>query len=444
MRSHIFVLACILSSVLLSSCEKDSLSLDSELRDGVAATVVIDDEYADSYPKVVDYPVVPEDHPALECMRKKAHQIADIEWTPLKDIPGLTKPIPAGVMRTGIPYSSVKEKDKFVGQEVSFHTFMTALHNPRSVLYTEDVKEPPYCGINCGPYYGTVCSGAVNYALGIDRPYESSMYKNVPYIAMVKNQSAEGVCSGDILWSPGHVVLVIDVKKDESGKPQSYTILESNGRTSIKDLSLASFEKRWETVGWVAYRNMRLAENLQYTPIPYVLNDGDEGETITYNDDLCTSRGDHVTYIEGEDVVINVFTNKYKTLEVLRDGITIKKEPIISEDVTFRNLESGLYTAHLCSNDDVSGDIHFEIINEKTSVSRRGGEYYVSFGSSNGIPVYLVICSRTGARSKIVDISQYDISAGGLLLQGNLSGSYLKVFYQGQYGRVSNEPIRLK
>ena len=74
---------------------------------------------------------------------EKAHQIADIEWTPLKDIPGLTKPIPAGIMRTGIPYSSVKEKDKFVGQEVSFHTFMTALHTPRNVLYTEDVKESP-------------------------------------------------------------------------------------------------------------------------------------------------------------------------------------------------------------------------------------------------------------------------------------------------------------
>ena len=443
MRSHFFILTCTLSVILMASCEKGLLTLNPELRDGVSPIVVVSDGNAKNYPKEVDYPVVPENHPALECMRKKAHQIADIEWTPLKDIPGLTKPIPAGIMRTGIPYSSVKEKDKFVGQEVSFHTFMTALHNPRSVLYTEDVKEPPYYGVNCGPYYGTVCSGAVNYALGIDRPYESSMYENVPYIAKVKNQSAEGICSGDILWSPGHVVLVIDVKKDESGKPQSFTILESFGRTSIKELSLASFMKRWETVGWVAYRNMRLAENLQYTPIPYVLNEGDEEETVTYNEDLCTSRGDQVTYVEGESVVINVLTKKYPTLEVLRDGISIKKEPIVSEDVTFRDLESGLYTAHLCNNDDVSGDIYFEIINEKTSVSRFGGGYFVSFSSSNGVPVYLVVCTRSGVRHKIVDISQYDISSGGLLIQGNYSGMYLKVFYQGQYGKVSNSPIMI-
>lgn len=421
-----------------------ALSVDDPvIHEGVSSSVVIKDESSETYPKEVDYPVVPEDHPALVCMRNKAHQMADIEWTPLKDIPGLTRPIPAGVLRTGIPYSSVKEKDKFIGQEVSFYTFMTALHNPRSVLYTEDVKEFPYFGVNCGPYYGTVCSGVVNYALGIDRPYESSMYENVPYIAKVKNQASEAICSGDILWSPGHVVLVINIKKNDEGKPVSFTILESYGRTSIKELSLASFEKRWETVGWVAYRNMRLAKNMQYEPIPYVYNDGDECAPATYNKDLCPSRGDQVTYVEGEDVIINVFSKKFKTLEVYRDGIMIQTIPIDSEDITLHALASGAYNAHLRNGNSVTEDVHFEIINEKTSVSRHGSEYLVSFGSSNGVPVYLVVCSRSGARNKIVDISKYDISAGGLLLQGDLSGLYLKVFYQGMYGRVSNEPIRL-
>lgn len=320
---------------------------------------------------------------------------------------------------------------------------MTALHNPRSVLYTEDVKESPYYGVNCGPYYGTVCSGAVNYALGIDRPYESSMYENVPYIAKVKNQSAEGVCSGDILWSPGHVVLVIDIKTDDEGTPTSFTILESNGRTSIRELSLASFEKRWETVGWVAYRNMRLGENTQYTPIPYVVNEGDECPSELYNEDICTSRGDQVTYVEGEDVTINVLNEGYDTIALFRDGIMIQSFPIYSEDITLHTLASGTYTAHLCNNSVTSEDVYFEVINENTSVSRRGNEYYVSFGSSNGVPIYLVVCTRSGVRYKIVDISQYDNAVGGLLLQGDFAGLYLKVFYQGQYGIVSNEPIKL-
>lgn len=443
MRYHLF-LANIFSIIVFASCDKEVLTSDPMMREVGGASVVIGENASEFFPETVDYPVVPEGHPALVCMRNKAHQIADIEWIPLNDIPGLTKPIPAGIMRTGIPYSSVKEKDKFVGLEVSFHTFMTALHNPRSVLYTEDVKEPPYHGVNCGPYYGTVCSGAVNYALGINRPYESSMYKDVSYIARVKNQSPESIYPGDILWSQGHVVLVLDVHKDDAGYPVSFDILESAGRTSIKAMSLVSFCKRWETDGWIAYRNMRLAENVSYTPIPYIVNDGDQaGLNAVYNDDLCTSRGDKVSYVEGEDIMINVLSDKYKSLEVFRDGIMIKSLPLTAKDIVLHSLEAGSYMAHLCSDNMTSKDVCFEIINETTNVVKHGGKYVVSFGSANSIPLYLVVCSWTGARSMIVDITKHDLNAGGIILQGNFRGQYLKVFYQGKYGRVSNSPIKL-
>ena len=188
---------------------------------------------------------------------------------------------------------------------------------------------------------------------------------------------------------------------------------------------------------------MRLADNLHYEPIPYVYNEGDECAPATYNENLCPSRGDQVTYVEGEDVTINVFNRKFNTLEIFRDGIMTQTVPIDSEDITIHDLASGTYNAHLRKGNSVTENIHFEIINEKTSVSRHGRDYLVSFGSSNGVPIYLVVCSRSGVRQKIVDIAQYDISVGGLLLQGDLSGMYLKVFYQGMYGQISKEPIRL-
>lgn len=425
------------------SCDT-ALSIEDSVLQDIPFRMVEVDGQSGQYPKEVDYPVVPEDHPALVCMRKKAHQMADIRWIPLKDIPGLTKPIPAGIERVGLPYSSVKEKDKFVGQEVSFHTFMTALHNPRSVLYTEDVKEPPYHGTNCGPYYGTVCSGAVNYALGIDRPYESSMYESLPYIVKVKAQSPEGLCPGDILWSEGHVVLLIDIKKGEDGKLLEFTILESAGSTTIQSLSLDAIKNRWESVGWVAYRDMRLAENLNYTPNPYVINEGDPvGLVASFNKDICTSRGDMVTYLEGEEVVINILNPSYKTMEIAKDGFPFKTMTVAAEDITLHSLKAGSYSVHLRSDNSVSKDVFFEIINERTSVRRTGLNYEVSFGSSNGIPVYLVVCTRPGARKGIVDITPYDLSVGGLLLNGNYRGMYLKVFYQGSYGKISNEPIEL-
>lgn len=69
----------------------------------------------------------------------------------------------------GLVYSSVLETNTFVGIDVSFHTFMTALRNPKSVLYTENINRPPYHGdlMGKGAYYGTVCSGFVSYALGL-------------------------------------------------------------------------------------------------------------------------------------------------------------------------------------------------------------------------------------------------------------------------------------
>lgn len=107
------------------------------------------------------------DHPALLNMRKRAHQIADVFWTSLGNIPNLSGFFPSGGTFSGIPYSSVKELDKNVGQEVSFYTFLSAVANPRSVLYTERVCNNPYKGVNCATYYGSVCSMTVNYALGL-------------------------------------------------------------------------------------------------------------------------------------------------------------------------------------------------------------------------------------------------------------------------------------
>lgn len=72
----------------------------------------------------------------INAVRKRAQQITNIRWEAKSDVPRKTGHFAAGGTYTGIPYSSVKEMDKFVGFDVSFHTFMTAVNNPRSVLYT--------------------------------------------------------------------------------------------------------------------------------------------------------------------------------------------------------------------------------------------------------------------------------------------------------------------
>ena len=398
------------------------------------------------YPKEIDYPVVPEDHPAIACMIKKAHQIADIHWVPLNPIPSLSDEwTPAGTEMYGIPYSSVKEKDKFVGLEVSFFTFMSAVNNPRSVIYTEDVKKPPYFGENCGLYYGTVCSMAINYALGIDRPIESKMYSQLPYIAKVKQQNPDGVYPGDILWSKGHVVLVLEIDRDSSGLPVSFSILESYGKTRIKKLSISEFEERWKKVDWVLYRYMKLDENLSYEPLPFVTNPGDPSVIFSFNSDICTSRGEKATYLQGEDVTVNVLDPSYDKIELSQDDALVNTTTVSSGivDYTFANLPEGMYSVKLSSMIKSSEPVLFEIVGERTSVSRNSKGYRVSFGSDFAIPEYIVICSKDGNRDAVIDISESDRVTGCKFISGHYPGKYLKVFYKGVFGSVSNSPIQL-
>ena len=390
---------------------------------------------------LADAPVVPEDHPAITCMIKKAHQIAEIQWTPLRQIPTLSDSwLPGGTTMYGIPYSSVKEKDKFVGQEVSFYTFMSAVHNSRSVIYTEDVKVSPYQGVNCGIYYGTVCSMAVNYALGIERPIESKMYATHPLFAEVKRQDVNNIFPGDVLWSKGHVVLLLSIQKDDIGNPQSFSILESSGNTRIKHYSVSDFIKRWEKNGWIAYRYLKLEENTNYTPLPFVHLNGDSECVPRYNDDLCTSRGDHVCFREGEDVVVNVLSSSYQTMSINREQSEFQSLLINAEDVTLSGLPYGHYRVRLENSAKSSEEISFEMVDTRVYV--HDGKS-VHFSSLNAVPEYYVICDIKGDRELIRDISDQERKKGCFILDADYSGYFLKVFFKGEYGRVSNDPIKL-
>ena len=169
-------------------------------------------------------------HPAIAEMRKRAELIGSISWIPQCDVPKRNGIFPKGIEVKGIPYSSVKELDKFVGQEVSFYTFLTAVNNPKSVLYTENVGIQPYHGTNCAAYYGSVCSMAINYALGLNRPYETKMYGTLPFIKRVEQQDLEHAAPGDLIhFLYGHAILITDITKNSDGVVNTLQYLESTG-----------------------------------------------------------------------------------------------------------------------------------------------------------------------------------------------------------------------
>ena len=156
---------------------------------------------------------------------KKAYQLTDITFTPLRSIAynvGIYQPETA---YQGMIYSSVKETGTYVGSNVSFHTFMTAIHNPRSRIYTDRIDEPPYHGTNCRSYYGTVCSGLVSYALGLN--YGSFDFVASDEMEELDYSNVEGFHIADVLWRSGHVALITDVVRNENDSIVSIEVSEA-------------------------------------------------------------------------------------------------------------------------------------------------------------------------------------------------------------------------
>lgn len=390
----------------------------------------------------IDHPVVNPDDPAIEIMRKKAWQLTRIEWQPLVDMPNKVGFYTAGKKYVGLPYSSVKEIDKYVGIEVSFHTFMTAVHNPRSAIYTENISLPPYHGENCATYYGTVCSTALCYAIGLEIPYQANMLIRLPSFAKVVPQTMDALCVGDMLWRSGHCVLVTHIEGEEVGS-RRFEVLESVGLgTYLRDYSEAEMQKVWQDNNYVLYRYLDLAKNTFYEPIPFVSDEGKAEPSFSYNDLICQQRGDRVSYHEGETVRLDISDLSWPTVVLYRDGELFREIPS-AESVHLNDLPMGQYAAVLSSEEQESDPTTFEVIQTDVRVVKNRAAYRVMFSSDNAVPEYLVICSENGTRSAILTISPEQAEQGVRNFQTDGSGKYLKIFFKGNYGRVSNAPIPL-
>lgn len=429
MRSFFYIL---LLGGYLVSCESVSLSMGLDEEAGYLA----EDE-----PAWTPLPVTLEQYQkAVEIIQRRSRQIAEVEWYTLREVPAMTDSYPAEIKLNGIPYSSVKELDKFVGQDVSFYTFLTAAQNPKSVLYTENVGQLPYNGVNCAPYYGTVCSMTVNYVLGLNAPYGSEMYASLPFIEKVGQQNPSGMKIGDILWKKGHVALVEDIKYKADSSIASVHILESMGKyTKIKNYTLSSFIKRWEDSSWVLYRYMDFGRVHLQEDCAYLSSEDPDNFSVQYDSEICTSRGDRACYREGEDVVLNHLRVGEGDVKIFRDNQEFKVCTFEEGDVVLSDLPAGKYTASVNGTSTL-----FEVIQTSVTAKRVNGGILVSFDERNGVPEVVSLCTNTGGHKRIHVITEKERTAGSLWLDSDDNYIFVKVMFRGDYGRVSNDPIYLK
>ena len=382
---------------------------------------------------------------------RRAYQMTDLEFTTLDSIyVNPTKAYKAGEKVKGVFYSSVKEKHAFVGMDVSFHTFMTAIHNPKSVIYKVDVSKPPYHGKNCGAYYGTVCSGLAYYALDMKIYQKAYDYITSDYFQLVEDQSSKGVRLADVLNTGGHVQLVTAIKRNpRNGKAEEIEICEAV-RSGCRRVILSGSEldqmltrkKRRKKL----YRYKYL-DSVRYNPLTEFVAVGNERLTpFKYNDDICTSRGDKACYIVGDSVILNI-AKGYKELEIYKDSALYKTIDVGNNlDIVLRDLAYGNYKARLVKGKKRSDCTYWKVIDTKVSIDQKRN--IVKFHSENATPVFVEFCTSTGGRPTkgVFDLSNENIKNGYVDVSSFSSklkrSRYVKVHFKCDYGRVINKPIK--
>ena len=308
----------------------------------------------------------------------------------------------------GLPYSDVGEYSKYVYFDVSIRTFLTALLNRRSVMYTENASSENSSskyGITyhnwenaAGPYYGTVCSGLTGFALGFPEILTSAIYgdnmiEGETVIAKgdqshnyyIKNGNSWEVCDAedildliqpmDLITTPGHVSFISDIYLDEFGNKKFIVWSEESSSqyptARSCPMSPGRFLARLETNaakpdGW---KICRYSDWSGATPVDDIgkllpMDWFEYQKELSIDPDICTYAGDYVVFQIGaaDDTDNNnrAFLNihrdgdKYDTLQIFAESADeTTDEPVAEIDIS-ENSGTFIYNSTNIFADDAS------------------------------------------------------------------------------------------
>lgn len=413
---------------------------------------------------------VPENRGVRNALRK-AEQLMELKWTPKAAVPHRTGSFSPNVQVTGVPYSSVKETHKYVGLTMSLRTFMTAVNNPYSLLYTENVSADnsesaygiTYHGTNCATYYGMVCSSLVAAALGFDTYWKTGHYlylTNRGILEKVYDQSADGVKLGDIYQngSTDHVKLITGVQRNGYGAVTNVVVSESIGTSHRKVTYTAdNFNALMATEQATIYRYTELYKNLEYEPLEFVAVEDEVPSEPTYNNDICTYAGDYAAFRCGESVIINYTKGQYTGMEIWRGDTLVTtvtldaSSAVHAVDVTEHTAQYGKYKARLTDGVNTSEYTYWQMIDVNVDFEKNGSEISIEFSSANAEPVFAYFSARSGGDEATYEFTAAEKADGFASVDANAlrqeqygvdtftEPTYLRVFFKGEYGYVTND-----
>ena len=405
---------------------------------------------------------------------KRAQQFTDLMWESRGNMPSVRPGSYDEGKHKGMPYSLANEYNKYIGFDVSIKTFMTALRNKHSLLYTENISDKnskssygiKYQGPKsyCAAYMGTMCSFFVSYVLGQKIPhhvYEYGAMEKLGLIEKFEEQSITEIQAMDIVLESGHVSIITNINRTSSGEIVTLTWSESDipyMKSTV--MSPLEFKSRLEKKKGTIYRFKDWDNSLTYRHSEFVATYGEQISNYQYNDDICTFAGDCACFREGDVIVINYRKGPYTEMELYKDNQLIETIPLSADatdyaiNLTDRNLAYGMYKARLKNGKSRSNYTFFEILQADVTFENYGSHQKISFHSENGTPIYIQFCIRNGESLGKYALTKDDIQNGYafvdfkalLELYRNKTtftkDVYVKVFFQGEYGRVTNNFLK--
>ena len=311
-------------------------------------------------------------------------QFCTIPWTTTNSgMPnGRSGTLAQGQTVVGLPYSSASVEDGYIGIGISLYTFMTALHNPRSVLYTEESK-----GYTGYAYYGTVCTSLVCAAWGLPCLITTVAF---PKSDIIVSKTKSEIQLGDMLLSGTHAKLITGIMRDSNGTITNVQVSESTYDHCVENSYQTYSAFISSHSAYTVYRYKKIDSADSYVPSPFFSLADEDTKTFDYPD-IMTAFGDRVTRKKGTDVTINVLSaDGYSNISIYKNGILLETKSTLA-DFTIYAPDVGVYEVRLTGSGKISSTF-FDIVDATLSVSGNTLTFTTTYAATavGGFPTYTV------------------------------------------------------
>lgn len=398
---------------------------------------------------------------------RRLNYVQHLRWTPSAKVPdGYGNGVAnnyfclANQLQIGVPYSDVAETRKYVPNNVSIRTFMTALKNKRSLIYTEELQEGvskygmTYQGGNRRAYYGSACSAMTAWVMGLKTIYLTDSISTIPGLSVVTPVTASAIQPLDLYLKADHVCMVTDVLKDDCDELKYIVLAEMSTPYPYRTIyTPEQFMSRLSSDSASIYRwaNWSSIDEPEDTSlVQYCL--GDTLQNISYNEDIMCFAGDYACFAEGDAIYLNARRNsQYTDVKLYKDDsllqtiditglsadtiLATNTEDWVVVNLTSLNLSAGKYKACLTDGANVTDYTYFEVLGMTLSATVSENNIIVTF-SSTGTPLSIEQCQTSGFEYRLRTLDSTDISAGTVTLAWNYAAYYpmLYLVARGDYG----------